>query len=64
MIKYIIKSKIIVDSWIRDRQLGSIPMEIHILRTLQKYPHVNCCRLGIVFKLLFLSKANINTFVQ
>ncbi|CEG71225.1 Putative CAMK/CAMKL/PASK protein kinase [Rhizopus microsporus] len=45
VIKYIIKSKIIVDSWIRDRQLGSIPMEIHILRTLQKYPHVNCCRL-------------------
>lgn len=29
----------------RDRELGSIPMEIHILRTLQKYPHVNCCRL-------------------
>ncbi|KAL7312684.1 serine/threonine protein kinase [Mucor circinelloides] len=45
VIKYIIKSKIIVDSWIRDRELGSIPMEIHILRTLQKYPHVNCCRL-------------------
>ncbi|KAI7904748.1 uncharacterized protein BX663DRAFT_451384 [Cokeromyces recurvatus] len=45
VIKYIIKEKIIIDSWIRDRQLGSIPMEIHILRTLQKYPHVNCCRL-------------------
>ncbi|KAG1140463.1 hypothetical protein G6F37_004923 [Rhizopus arrhizus] len=64
VIKYIIKSKIIVDSWIRqvslrnfiwllnnnnsnhrDRELGSIPMEIHILRTLQKHPHLNCCRL-------------------
>ncbi|CAO3670257.1 unnamed protein product [Rhizopus stolonifer] len=45
VIKYIIKSKIIVDSWIRDRQLGSIPMEIHILNTLQKYPHLNCCKL-------------------
>ncbi|KAI9277657.1 kinase-like domain-containing protein [Sporodiniella umbellata] len=45
VIKYIIKSKIIVDSWIRDRQLGSIPMEIHILRTLQKHPHRNCCSL-------------------
>ncbi|KAI7894438.1 kinase-like domain-containing protein [Mucor mucedo] len=45
VIKHIIKSKIIVDSWIRDRQLGSIPMEIHILKALQKYPHPNCCRL-------------------
>ncbi|RCH93541.1 hypothetical protein CU098_007725 [Rhizopus stolonifer] len=30
---------------IKDRQLGSIPMEIHILNTLQKYPHLNCCKL-------------------
>ncbi|KAI9358685.1 kinase-like domain-containing protein [Pilaira anomala] len=50
VIKYVIKSKIIVDSWIRDRQLGSIPMEIHILRTLQKYPHPNCCRLACAVK--------------
>ncbi|KAI8993245.1 hypothetical protein BDB01DRAFT_715718, partial [Pilobolus umbonatus] len=45
VIKYIIKSKIIIDSWIRDRELGSIPMEIHILRKLQKHPHTNCCTL-------------------
>ncbi|KAI9247031.1 kinase-like domain-containing protein [Sporodiniella umbellata] len=45
VIKYILKSKIVVDSWIRDRQLGSIPMEIHILNTLRNHPHQNCCRL-------------------
>jgi serine/threonine protein kinase len=45
VIKYVYKSRIIIDSWIRDRQLGSIPMELHILRKLQKFPHPNCCRL-------------------
>ncbi|KAI8359076.1 hypothetical protein EDC96DRAFT_237968 [Choanephora cucurbitarum] len=45
VIKYIFKSRILIDSWIRDRQLGSVPMEIHILRKLQRHPHVNCCQL-------------------
>ncbi|KAI8388746.1 uncharacterized protein BYT42DRAFT_561091 [Radiomyces spectabilis] len=45
VIKYIAKSRIIIDSWIRDRQRGSIPLEIHIMLTLQRHPHVNCCRL-------------------
>ncbi|KAI8390270.1 kinase-like domain-containing protein [Blakeslea trispora] len=45
VIKYIFKSRILIDSWIRDRQLGSIPMEIHILRKLQRHPHNNCCQL-------------------
>ncbi|KAI8347671.1 hypothetical protein BD560DRAFT_411000 [Blakeslea trispora] len=39
VIKYVIKSRILVDCWTRDRKLGTVPVEIHILHTLKKYPH-------------------------
>ncbi|KAI7864483.1 kinase-like domain-containing protein [Spinellus fusiger] len=42
VIKYIIKSRILVDCWTRDRKLGLVPMEIHILHTLRRIPHENC----------------------
>lgn len=42
MIKYVIKSRILIDCWIRDRALGLIPAEIHVLHTLKKIPHINC----------------------
>lgn len=42
VIKYVIKSRILVDCWIKDRKLGVIPVEIHILHTLRKIPHKNC----------------------
>ncbi|KAI8062164.1 hypothetical protein BC940DRAFT_128683 [Gongronella butleri] len=45
VIKAIVKSRIIIDSWIRDRRYGSLPMEIHILLKLQKMSHVNCPQL-------------------
>lgn len=41
MIKYVIKSRILVDCWTRDRKLGTVPVEIHILHTLRKLPHEN-----------------------
>ncbi|KAL7322117.1 serine/threonine protein kinase, variant 4 [Mucor circinelloides] len=41
VIKYVIKSRILVDCWTRDRKLGTVPVEIHILHTLTKYPHQN-----------------------
>lgn len=41
VIKYVIKSRILVDCWTRDRKLGTIPVEIHILHTLRKLPHEN-----------------------
>ncbi|KAI8061868.1 kinase-like domain-containing protein [Gilbertella persicaria] len=41
VIKYVIKSRILVDCWTRDRKLGTVPVEIHILHTLRKYPHEN-----------------------
>ncbi|KAI8981586.1 hypothetical protein BDF20DRAFT_861904 [Mycotypha africana] len=42
VIKYVIKSRILVDCWTRDRTLGLIPAEIHVLHTLRKIPHINC----------------------
>ncbi|KAI9281731.1 hypothetical protein BC943DRAFT_282174 [Umbelopsis sp. AD052] len=45
VIKYVVKSRILVDSWIRDRHLRMVPLEIHILHTLQRIPHVNCCHM-------------------
>ncbi|KAI8985254.1 hypothetical protein BDB01DRAFT_789472 [Pilobolus umbonatus] len=41
VIKYVIKSRILVDCWTRDRKLGTVPVEIHILHTLRKIPHKN-----------------------
>lgn len=42
VIKYVIKSRILIDCWTRDRKLGLIPAEIHVLHTLKKIPHINC----------------------
>ncbi|CEG72532.1 Putative CAMK/CAMKL/PASK protein kinase [Rhizopus microsporus] len=41
VIKYVIKSRILVDCWTSDQMLGTIPVEIHILHTLRKIPHKN-----------------------
>lgn len=53
MIKYVIKSRILVDCWTRDRKLGTVPVEIHILNTLRKTPHENLgdmCKQAVVKK--------------
>lgn len=43
VIKYVIKRKILVDTWIRDRRLGTTPLEIHVLDFLRRdgYKHPN-----------------------
>ncbi|PHZ13031.1 Pkinase-domain-containing protein [Rhizopus microsporus ATCC 52813] len=41
VIKYVIKSRILIDCWTSDQMLGTIPVEIHILHTLRKIPHKN-----------------------
>ncbi|KAH3679504.1 hypothetical protein WICMUC_000925 [Wickerhamomyces mucosus] len=45
VIKLIIKERILVDTWVRDRKLGTIPSEIQIMSTLNKNPHPNIMRL-------------------
>lgn len=36
VIKMIFKERILVDTWVRDRKLGTIPSEIQIMATLNK----------------------------
>jgi hypothetical protein len=46
VIKYVVKSRILVDCWTRDRVLGMLPLEIHTLHTLRRIPHPNICEMG------------------
>lgn len=43
VIKYVTKRKILVDTWTRDRKLGTVPLEIHVLDFLRRpgYRHPN-----------------------
>ncbi|CAR27740.1 hypothetical protein ZYGR_0N02260 [Zygosaccharomyces rouxii] len=41
VIKLIIKERILVDTWVRDRKLGTIPSEIQIMAALNKHPDGN-----------------------
>lgn len=36
VIKYVTKRRILVDTWTRDRRLGTVPLEIHVLDYLRK----------------------------
>ncbi|KAI8579256.1 hypothetical protein K450DRAFT_272041 [Umbelopsis ramanniana AG] len=45
VIKYVVKSRILVDAWTRDRVLGMLPLEIHILHTMRRIPHPNICQI-------------------
>ncbi|KAF4548836.1 DNA topoisomerase-like protein [Elsinoe fawcettii] len=36
VIKYVTKRRILVDTWTRDRKLGTVPLEIHVLDYLRK----------------------------
>ncbi|KAK9465269.1 kinase-like domain-containing protein [Lipomyces arxii] len=41
VLKFVTKKRILIDTWIRDRKLGTIPLEIHVLQYLRDYPHPN-----------------------
>lgn len=45
VIKMIFKERILVDTWVRDRKLGTIPSEIQIMNVLNKHPDENILRL-------------------
>src|SRR5690606_33115242 len=36
VVKYVTKKRILVDTWTRDRKLGTVPLEIHILNYLKE----------------------------
>ncbi|KAF2738837.1 Pkinase-domain-containing protein [Polyplosphaeria fusca] len=43
VIKYVTKRRILVDTWTRDRRLGTVPLEIHVLDYLRRdgFKHAN-----------------------
>ncbi|KAF9433285.1 hypothetical protein BGZ76_009664 [Entomortierella beljakovae] len=50
VMKYIVKSRILVDCWTNDRVLGMIPMEVSVLHTLRKLPHPNIVHMTDFFE--------------
>ncbi|CAO3678116.1 unnamed protein product [Umbelopsis ramanniana] len=50
VLKYVIKDKILSDCWMNDKQLGLIPIEIHVLHTLRRIPHDNICNMTDFFE--------------
>ncbi|BFZ55862.1 serine/threonine protein kinase [Savitreella phatthalungensis] len=50
VLKYVIKSRILVDTWTRDRKLGTVPLEIHVLSRLQSHPHRNLVEMKDFFE--------------
>jgi protein-serine/threonine kinase len=50
IIKCIDKKRILVDTWVRDRKLGTIPSEIQIMANLNSEPHPNIMRIVDFFE--------------
>lgn len=50
IIKMIYKDRILVDTWVKDKKLGTIPSEIQIMATLNKHPHDNIMRMVDFFE--------------
>ena len=50
IIKCIDKERILVDTWVRDRKLGTIPSEIQIMAFLNSEPHPNIMRIVDFFE--------------
>lgn len=52
VIKYVTKRRILVDTWTRDRRLGTVPLEIHVLDYLRRdgFKHANIVEMGDFFE--------------
>ena len=52
VIKYVTKRRILVDTWTRDRKLGTVPLEIHVLDFLRRdgYQHPNIVEMADFFE--------------
>ena len=52
VIKYVTKRRILVDTWTRDRRLGTVPLEIHVLDYLRRdgFKHDNIVEMADFFE--------------
>ena len=60
VLKYVTKKRILVDTWTRDRKLGTVPLEIHVLNYLRKdgLKHPNIVEMTDFFE------DNINYYIE
>jgi len=60
VLKYVTKKRILVDTWTRDRRLGTVPLEIHVLDYLRKdeLRHSNIVEMTDFFE------DNINYYIE
>ncbi|CAO2653226.1 Nn.00g026370.m01.CDS01 [Neocucurbitaria sp. VM-36] len=52
VIKYVTKRRILVDTWTRDRRLGTVPLEVHVLDYLRRdgFKHPNIVEMSDFFE--------------
>ncbi|KAL1898305.1 serine/threonine protein kinase [Ceratocystis pirilliformis] len=52
VLKYVTKRRILVDTWTRDRRLGTVPLEIHVMSYLRRpeYEHPNIVEMECFFE--------------
>ncbi|KAJ5536228.1 hypothetical protein N7513_009414 [Penicillium frequentans] len=52
VLKFVTKKRILVDTWTRDRRLGTVPLEIHVLEFLRRdgYRHPNIVEMSGFFE--------------
>ncbi|KAI9736684.1 MAG: hypothetical protein M1834_000888 [Cirrosporium novae-zelandiae] len=60
VLKYVTKKRILVDTWTRDRRLGTVPLEIHVLDYLRRdgLKHANIVEMTDFFE------DNINYYIE
>ena len=60
VLKYVTKKRILVDTWTRDRKLGTVPLEIHVLNYLRKdgLKHPNIVEMTDFFE------DNVNYYIE
>ncbi|KAL9027368.1 MAG: hypothetical protein Q9196_004096 [Gyalolechia fulgens] len=60
VLKYVTKKRILVDTWTRDRRLGTVPLEIHVLDYLRKdgLKHPN------IVEMLGFFEDNVNYYIE
>ena len=60
VLKYVVKKRILVDTWTRDRRLGTVPLEIHVMDYLRRdgLRHPN------IVEMIDFFEDNINYYIE
>ncbi|KPI44294.1 Serine/threonine-protein kinase ppk6 [Cyphellophora attinorum] len=60
VLKYVTKSRILVDTWTRDRRLGTVPLEIHVMDYLRRdgFRHPN------IVEMIDFFEDNVNYYIE